>query len=89
MELGPYGLSSGQMVKLIFALRVSDRVTGVRTHPCTHTHTCTLSPFQSFGFCFQLLLLLCQSVLLIETISAPRGPVLKLTDQGLLKNSLE
>ena len=43
VELGPYGLSSGQMVKLIFALRVSDRVTGVRTHPCTHTHTHTLT----------------------------------------------
>lgn len=43
--LGPYGLSSGQMVKLIFALRVSHRVTGVRTHPCTHTymHILTLS----------------------------------------------
>ena len=33
--LGPYGLSSGQMVKLMFALRVSHRVTGVSTP--THT----------------------------------------------------
>ena len=37
--LGSCGLSSGQMVKLMFAPRVSHRVTGVRTHSCTHILT--------------------------------------------------
>ena len=37
--LGPYGLSSGQVVKLMCALRVSYRVTGVRTHADMHTLT--------------------------------------------------
>ena len=46
--LGPYGLSSGQMVKLMFALRASHRVTGVR-HTHAHTHVHTFSPIQSFG----------------------------------------
>ena len=41
--LGPCGLSSGQMVKLMFALRVSHRVTGVRTHPWTHADMHTLT----------------------------------------------
>ena len=41
--LGPYGLSSGQMVKLMFALRVSHGVTGVRTHPHTHTYMHTVT----------------------------------------------
>ena len=46
--LGPYGISSGQMVKLMFALRASHRVTGVR-HTHAHTHVHTFSPIQSFG----------------------------------------